>query len=91
MAKVTNLTERTVLLHHWKVLPKGSRLLNPQGVEKDSMPDVLAYSPSGKHLADQGQLELEGYIPTALRAPVVEAPKEPKRKKREKSEFGQEE
>jgi hypothetical protein len=70
MAKVTNLTERTAHLHHWRVLPKsaGSKLLDRQDHFRPEMPAEVAYSPEAKLLADNGHLAIEGYVP----APKVE-------------------
>lgn len=80
MAKVTNLTDRVQPLLRWKVLPKGSRLVDPKGDIRDSMPDNLAYSDIAKSLADQGVLELEGYTPkSAAPPPAPEPPPEPKK------------
>lgn len=74
MAKVTNLTPRHLEVLRWTILPMGSRLINPARQMVDTMPDELAYSDNLKRLADEGVLEIEGYVPEAKR-PAPPAPK----------------
>ena len=66
MAKVTNLTNKTIPLLRWKVLPASSNVVDPKGHVYTSMPDDVAYSSVGKRLALQGALELEGYSPVTF-------------------------
>jgi len=61
MPKVKNLTDKTVPIQHWKLLPDG-RALDPRGNVKAVLPDDVAYSAAAKRLADQGVLDIEGYV-----------------------------
>ena len=60
MAKVINVAGRTVELLRWKLLPDG-RVISPRGVVADALPDAVVYSPTARHLADQGIITIEGY------------------------------
>lgn len=70
MAKVTNLTPRHLEVLRWTILPMCSRMINPARQMVDTMPDELAYSDNLKRMADEGLLEIEGYVPESKRAPV---------------------
>jgi hypothetical protein len=60
MPKISNIAGRTVELLRWKLLPDG-RVISPRGVVADALPDDVVYSPTARHLADQGIITIEGY------------------------------
>jgi hypothetical protein len=61
MPRVKNLTNMTVSVSHWKLLPDG-RLLDPRGKVQDALPDSVAYGSATMRYAELGLLELEGYV-----------------------------
>lgn len=73
MPKVKNLSDKTVLVQHWKFLPDG-RVMDPRGNLKGVVPDGVTYSAAAKRLADQGVLDIEGYRPKPV-VPVDPPPK----------------
>jgi len=69
MAKVTNLTDRGVLLLRWRILPKNQGgVMDPSGNRVESVPADVAYSPQAKRLANKGILKIEGY---GIKSPPV--------------------
>lgn len=71
MAKVTNVSSKTVSVLRWKLLPDG-RVISPMGELTSDVPDKVAYSQQAKHLADQGILSIEGYSKVVKAAEPVE-------------------
>ena len=71
MAKVTNVSSKTVSVLRWKFLPDG-RIISPMGEFTSDIPDKIAYSPQAKHLADQGILFINGYSRAVKAAEPVE-------------------
>ena len=61
MPVVKNLTNRGVSLLRWRILPNGTKAIDPSGNLANSLPAEVAYSDQAKRLADQDILEIEGY------------------------------
>lgn len=64
MPKVTNKTDRAVVLGNWRVLPNSSKVVDRMGHIYDQLPAEVAYSVKAKQLAGLFVLDLEGYTST---------------------------
>lgn len=91
MAKVRNLTGRSVPLLRWRILPNSDQALNPAGEVVDYVPDVVSYSPQAKRLADQGILWIQGYTKLEAKEKTDDASTGTAEEKTEAEEAGAEE